>query len=65
MDLTPLRQHSWKSTVAGLVVLAGLGVKIYDNPSVVQDPRTVAEIAAGVGLLVAKDHDKSGDTKVM
>ena len=62
--------RNWKTTTFGVLSLLGVGLKMATGamsagamPTVIaafNDPATVSAIAAGVGLLVAKDGDKSG-----
>lgn len=46
---------SWR-----IVSLAFAGLQIYRNPASITDPATVAVITTGVGLIAAKDGNKSG-----
>lgn len=60
-------QHSWKTTVAGLgTILGAVGVALaaqFDtNPITVPNWGTViTAITAGVGLILARDNDKSSE----
>ena len=49
-----------KTTVFGILMLAISGFQIYPDPSKATDPQTMGGIAGGVGLILAKDGDKSG-----
>lgn len=46
---------NWKTSLAGIVMLAMTGFQIYQNPALVTDPTTDTKIAGAVGLLVAGD----------
>lgn len=58
---------SWKTTVAGVAaILTAVGsalTAMFDNdPATVMDiGATVAAIMAGVGLILARDNDKSSE----
>lgn len=58
---------SWKTTLLGictiLAALAGAGKAILDgDPSTNADPATIiAAITAGVGLIAARDNNKSSE----
>ena len=52
--------HSWKTTVFGTLMLALAGFSIYTDPAKATDPNVMATIAGGMGLLLAKDGDKTG-----
>lgn len=56
--------RNWKTTVFGILMLAFSGLSIYSDPNKATDPQTMAQVAAGVGLIVAKDGDKSGTAVV-
>jgi hypothetical protein len=53
-------KRNWKTTLAGVLTLAFTGLTIYADPSRLADPTTISGIVGGVGLIVAKDGDKSG-----
>lgn len=46
---------NWKTAVAGILMLGFSGFKIYQNPALLLDPSTDSTIAAGIGLIAAKD----------
>lgn len=52
--------RNWRSTLAGLLTLLGVGAHIYQTPSAAADPAVAAAIAAGVGLIVSKDANQTG-----
>lgn len=58
---------NWKSSLAGLLILAGVGFQLYKDPSIiVKDPKAVMSVLAGAGLLAAadaKDSKKEEDSK--
>ena len=54
--------RNWKTTFAGLAMLIFTGVQIYKSPALLLDPSTDGKIAGAVGLIVAKDSDKTGTT---
>lgn len=51
---------SWKTTLSGILALAVAGLQIYQDPSTVANPQTLATIIGGVGLIAAKDSNVSG-----
>ncbi len=55
--------RNWKTTVFGILMLAISGFTIYSDPGKATDPNTMATVAGGLGLLLAKDADKSGTTQ--
>lgn len=57
--------RNWQTTLAGILSLAFAGLQIYRNPATISDPATIAAVTAGVGLIVAKDGDKSGTASGM
>ncbi len=56
-------QRNWKTTIFGILTLALAGFQIYTNPTTATDVQTMAAVATGVGLIVAKDGDKTGTTQ--
>lgn len=52
-------RHNYKSTLSGVVVLSALALHVSVNPAALLDSSTLAGFATGIGLLVAKDADKS------
>ncbi len=57
-------RRNWKTTIAGIFALAITGLQVYQNPASLLDPSTFGGITAGVGLILAKDGDKSGTAEV-
>lgn len=57
--------RNWQTTLAGILSLAFAGLQIYRNPASVTDPSTIAAVTAGVGLIAAKDGNKSGTASGM
>jgi hypothetical protein len=61
-------KRNWKTTLAGILTLLATGVGIYINPAILLDPQqaavTAGAITAGVGLIAAKDSDKTGVSAV-
>jgi hypothetical protein len=53
-------KRNWKTTIVGILVLALSGFSIYSDPSKATDPQTIAQIGGGIGLILAKDGDKTG-----
>lgn len=53
-------KKSWKTTFAGVLTLVTTGWQIYTTPATLADPSTMAQILAGIGLIVAKDASKTG-----
>jgi hypothetical protein len=53
-------KRNWKTTVFGILMLALSGFSIYSNPAKASDPETIATIVGGIGLVAAKDGDKTG-----
>jgi len=58
--------NSWKTTLCGILSLVAAGITLVAVPMLDADPETLpnwgafgAAIAAGLGLLFAKDHDES------
>lgn len=57
------RKRSWRSTLAGVLMLfAGLA-SIYNNPKNIEDPQTFGLIAGGAGLIAAQDDVKNDEEK--
>jgi pterin-4a-carbinolamine dehydratase len=54
--------RSWKTTLAGILSLAFTALQIWHNPETLTDPKTVTGVAAGIGLILAKDGDVAGTT---
>ena len=52
--------RNWKTTVFGILMLAISGFTIYTDPTKATDPQTMGGIAGGIGLILAKDGDKTG-----
>lgn len=65
-----LAKRNWKTTTAGILGLVGVGLKmgvaatqVGTMPVLINaftDPTTVGLISASVGLIAAKDGDKTG-----
>jgi hypothetical protein len=55
--------RNWKTTVFGILMLALAGFTIYNDPSKAADPQTMGAVAGAVGLIFAKDGDKTGTTQ--
>ncbi len=53
-------KRNWKTTVFGILMLAISGFTIYNDPAKATDPQTMGGIAGGIGLILAKDGDKTG-----
>lgn len=53
-------RRNWKTTVTGILMLALSGFSIYSDPSKATHPETIAWIGGGIGLILAKDGDKTG-----
>jgi hypothetical protein len=49
---------NWKTTLSGLLAVGVVGYQAYHNPAVLTQPGTLAQLAAGLGLIVAKDAAK-------
>lgn len=49
---------NWKTTLAGIAILIGATGEIVNKPQKATDLSTWTQVAAGVGLLFGKDHDK-------
>jgi hypothetical protein len=54
-------KRNWKTTMLGIASLLLVGTRAWAEPSVLMDPEVQASIAVGVGLIVAKDSDVSGE----
>lgn len=52
-------KRSWKTTILGMISLAFVGAQVYQNPMKLAEPETIAILASGIGLVAAKDADKS------
>jgi hypothetical protein len=52
--------RNWKTTIFGILMLAISGFSIYNDPTKAMDPQIMTTIAGGVGLILAKDGDKTG-----
>jgi hypothetical protein len=46
---------NWQTSLAGILTLLLTGLQIYHDPSAATNPQTIAQIAGGIGLIVAKD----------
>jgi hypothetical protein len=52
--------RNWKTTFSGILVLATSIFGIVQNPSLLTSPEVLAQLVAGIGLIVAKDGSKTG-----
>ena len=50
-----MNPKNWKTTLAGILMLAFTGFQIYKNPALLTDPSIDAKIAGAAGLIVAAD----------
>lgn len=57
--------RNWQTTLAGILSLAFAGLQIYHDPTLALDPKTATAVALGVGLIAAKDGNKSGTASGM
>jgi hypothetical protein len=48
--------RSPKTTAAGLAAILGVAFAAYSNPALLLDPKTLATVITGVGLIVARDQ---------
>ncbi len=46
---------NWKTTLGGVATLALIAMQAHNDPSVLTHPGTLAQLAAGIGLIVAHD----------
>lgn len=53
-------KKNWKTTILGIITLGLTGFQIYTSPATATSPETMTAIAAGIGLIVAKDGDQTG-----
>jgi hypothetical protein len=53
-------KRNWVTTVFGILMLAMSGLSIYQDPNKAMDPQTMVGVAGGIGLIKAKDGNKSG-----
>lgn len=51
---------SWKTTVAGLLLALSTILPSLTSPKDLLKQQNIASLLAAVGLVAAKDHDKSG-----
>lgn len=56
--------RNWKTTISGIMTLAFAGLSIWQQPASASDPQVIGAIVAGIGLIAAKDGDKSGTSTV-
>lgn len=52
---------NWKTSFLGVLSIATIGVKLANGGSISNED--IGVIIAGVGLLLAKDHNVTGGTK--
>lgn len=57
-------KRNWKTTLMGIFSLALTGVAVATNPASLTNPEVLTGIITGVGLILAKDGDKSGTIEV-
>jgi hypothetical protein len=59
------KKRNWKTTLMGILALLAAGWGIYKNPQALTDPQQqsalVGALAAGVGLIAAKDASKTSE----
>jgi len=48
-------KRNWKTTLMGIATLFTVGVKVWTTPASITSTETVAAIAGGIGMIVAKD----------
>lgn len=53
-------KRNWITTLFGILTLFMTGLQVAQKPETVNDPQTMAQIAGGVGLIAAKDGNKTG-----
>lgn len=54
---------NWKTTLTGLVAIGTALFGALQHPDSINLTALIAQIAAGVGLIGAKDHNVTGGTK--
>jgi hypothetical protein len=54
---------NWQTSLAGILTLLLTGLQIYHDPSAATNPQTIAQIAGGIGLIVAKDAGAQNSTE--
>jgi hypothetical protein len=54
-------KRNWKTTMLGIASLFLVGTRAWNDPAVLADPDVVPSILVGIGLIVAKDADVSGE----
>ncbi|MCC6366865.1 MAG: hypothetical protein IT165_25365 [Bryobacterales bacterium] len=52
--------RNWKTTAAGLLNLALVVLTLLQDSGKATDPTTIGGIVTGIGLIFAKDGDKTG-----
>lgn len=57
-------KRSWKTTFAGILMLATTGFGIATNPASAMSPEVIAQLLGGIGLILAKDGNVSGTVAV-
>ena len=53
-----MKKRSWKTSLAGILTIAGALSPMLSNPAKILEPDRLAIIAAGVGGILAKDDGK-------
>lgn len=48
-------KRDWKTTIFGILSLSLAGFQIYTNPTSATNPEVMSAVAAGIGLILAKD----------
>lgn len=56
----PNVKRNWITTIFGILSLVMTGLQIAQNPATSSDPNVLGQIAVGVGLIAAKDANKTG-----
>lgn len=57
-------KRNWKTTLMGILTLLTVGVQASSTPEVLNQPEVITQILVGIGLIAAKDSDKSGTVAV-
>ena len=52
-------KRNWKTSLAGVLAIATIGLKIAQAPDSIA-AEDIAGVIAGIGLLASKDHNVSG-----
>lgn len=54
---------NWKTSLVGVGILITLSGHAAKDPKILLDEKVLATAAAGVGLILSKDGDKTGTAK--